>query len=81
MSIQKSKNITDKNWGIFQLQPITFDMKGIQGLVRRWSLNKNNRQNGISFTGEEKKGAFLVVALVVVAVGGYYYYIKKQEKK
>ncbi len=81
MPIQIRNDITDKNSGIFQSQLITFDMKGIQGLVRRWSLNKNNRQNGISFTDEEKKGAFLVVALVVVAFGGYYYYTKKQEKK
>ena len=80
MSIQKSKNITDKNWGIFQLQPITFDMKGIQGLVRRWSLNKNNRESGITFTDEEKKGALLVVAFVLAVAGGYYYYSKKEDK-
>ena len=56
-------------------------MKGIQGLVRRWSLNKNNRQDGISFTDEEKKGAFFVVALLFVAAGGYYYYTKKDTNK
>ena len=56
-------------------------MKGIQGLVRRCSMNKNNRQDGISFTDEEKKGAFLVVALLFVAAGGYYYYTKKDTNK